>query len=1012
MQIRIYPKLSFFLALTFVGTVGLAQIDTSYFSNLEYRSLGPSRGGRSTAVIGDMHDRNLFYMGTTGGGVWRTTNGGKKWENISDDFFGGSIGSISIAPSDNNVIYVGQGEESLRGNVSFGNGIWRSVDAGETWQLKGLKKGRHITRIAVHPTNANIAIAAVLGDLFKDSETRGLYKTIDGGDTWKRVAFSGNKAGFNEVVYDPLNQRHVYATSWEVRRTPHSFSSGGSGSGLWKSTDGGDTWKNISTNEGLPSGILGKITVSASSVQKNLVYAMVEHRLKGGLYKSTDGGKHWKRVNSEGKIRQRAWYFSRVYCDTKDANTVYTMNVRFQKSIDGGKTFEVIHTPHVDHHDLWIDPNDNQRMITANDGGGQVSYNGGQTWSTYMNQPTEQFYRVTTDNHVPYRVYGAQQDNSTMRVNHITGQWEITAGGESAHLAVDPNNNDLVYGGSYGGYLTRFDHNTKDRRAINVWPDNPMGYGVEGMKYRFQWNFPLFFSPHGGYKLYTASNHLHVSYNGGESWEIISPDLTRNDSTKMKSSGGPITQDNTGVEYYCTIFSAVESELEPGVIWTGSDDGLLHITTDGGNTWENITPSAFPEWSMVNSIEVNPFEKGTAYAVVTGYKLGDYTPYIFELTDYGNEVKRINRGIKEEHFVRVVRADKEVEGLLYAGTERGMYISNDGGENWQSFQLNLPEVPITDLAVKDNDLVVATQGRGFWIIDNLDAVRQASDQPVKDQIALIDTEDAYLIRGGKAGLVYYLKDSLPKTDTLFVHVLNQKSEVIRTYSNIKFSKDTLHIEPQRGMNYLQWGLRHPGAKKPDGMILWSGSTHGPLTPPGEYSFQIVQGGYKERKSFKVGINPASEAAAEDYQARFDFLQEVIKKLDETHKAIEEMKALQSQISDFMSVQNLSAEDTITKAANALVSELDSLTNDLYQTKNRSEQDPINFPIKLNNKLAHLNSLVSVGNFGPTVQANKVKDELIAAIDERLKRYEEIKKVDLKAFNALLHDKQVDVIRVE
>ncbi|MEZ4843868.1 MAG: hypothetical protein R3A43_06420 [Bacteroidia bacterium] len=571
-----------------------AQVDTSYFSNLEYRSLGPNRGGRSTAVVGDLKNRDLFYMGTTGGGVWKTENGGGSWKNISDGFFGGSIGSIAIAPSDDNVLYVGLGEETMRGNVSFNYGVWKSEDAGNTWQFSGIKNGRHITRLAVHPNNANIVFAAVLGDLYKDSDERGLYKTTDGGKTWGKVLFSNHAAGFNEVIIDPLNPRIVYASAWQVRRTPYDFSSGGDGSGLWKSTDGGETWHSLIKNEGFPQGVLGKITISASAAQKNLVFAMVEHKTKGGLYKSIDAGKTWKLVNDEGKIRQRAWYFSRVYCDTKNPEIVYTMNVRFEKSADGGKTFSAISTPHVDHHDLWIDPNDAARMITANDGGGQVSYNGGQSWSSCYNQPTEQFYRVTTDNHVPYRIYGAQQDNSTMRVNHISGHWESTAGGESAHIAVSPDNDELVFAGSYGGYLTMQNHKTGDSRAINVWPDNPIGYGAEGMKYRFQWNFPLFFSPHDGKKLYAFSNHVHVSYNQGESWEIISPDLTRNDSSKLVSSGGPITQDNTGVEYYCTIFAAAESTLEKDVLWVGSDDGLLHITRNGGKTWENITPKIYP----------------------------------------------------------------------------------------------------------------------------------------------------------------------------------------------------------------------------------------------------------------------------------------------------------------------------------------------------------------------------------------------------------------------------------
>lgn len=989
-----------------------AQVDTSYFSNLKYRSLGPARGGRSAAVTGDLNNRDLFYMGTTGGGVWKTENGGHSWKNISDGFFGGSIGSISIAPSDDNVIYVGQGEETLRGNVSSGNGVWKSVDAGETWTFKGLKNGRHITRIAIHPTNPDIAFAAVLGDLYIDSDKRGLYRTNDGGNTWEKVLFSSGKAGFNEVVIDPLNHRVVYASAWQVRRTPYDFSSGGEGSGIWKSKDGGSTWKRLDSSNGLPAGILGKITISASRVQKNLVFAMVEHKTRGGLYKSVDGGENWRLMNSEGKIRQRAWYFSRIYCDTKDASTVYTMNVRFQKSTDGGLSFSSVSTPHVDHHDLWIDPNDPNRMIVANDGGGQVSYNGGKSWSSYHNQPTEQFYRVTTDQHVPYRIYGAQQDNSTMRVNHMTGQYEVTAGGESAHIAVSPDDDDLVFAGSYGGYLTMYNHRTHDSRAINVWPDNPMGYGAEGMKYRFQWNFPLFFSPHNSFKLYAASNHLHVSYNNGESWSIISPDLTRNDSTKMVSSGGPITKDNTGVEYYCTIFAAAESALEEGVIWVGSDDGLIHITRDSGNEWKNITPKKLPEWTMINCIEPDPFEKDAAYVVATGYKNGDNKPYIIRMSSYGENAEFRVAGIPDNEFVRVVRADKKVKGLLYAGTEKGMYISYNHGLTWQTFQLNLPKVPVTDLTQPENDLVVATQGRGFWIIDNLDAVRLARPLKLNDPVKVVGVENAYLIHGDKATLTYYIKDTLSEKDTLFIDIIGPKGEVVKTYSNIHFSEDTIKIEPKIGMNYQHWWMRYPGAQKPKEMILWWANTAGPMAAPGEYSFRLKLNDFSGKTSFLLEIDPNSDAIEEDYVARFEFLNESISKLDETHEAIEEMQLVEAQLDYFESHHTLNKEDTIIKTLNLIKEELDRITNDLYQTKNRSEQDPINFPIKLNNKLAHLNSLVSMGNFGPTDQAIKVKEELVAAINQRLADFEKLKQNDLARFNTMLLEREIPLIEVE
>lgn len=995
--------------LILTGFSSVAQIDTSYFSNLKYRNIGPSRGGRSTAVVGDRNNTNLFYMGSTGGGVWKTENGGSSWQNISDGFFGGSIGSIAIANSDDNVIYVGQGEESLRGNVSAGNGIWKSEDAGKTWTFKGLAKSRHITRIAIDPNNSQKLFAAVLGDLYTDTEERGLYGSEDGGNTWKKLVHSNNAAGFNEVIIDPLNYRNVYASSWRVRRTAYSFSSGGEGSGLWKSKDGGKTWKNITTNKGLPTGTIGKITIAASAVQKDLVFAMVEHATKGGLYRSKDGGENWELMNSEGKIRQRAWYYSRIYTDTKDASTVYTTNVYFLKSTDGGATFHQINTPHVDHHDLWIDPQNANRMIVANDGGAQVSFNGGGNWSSYHNQPTEQFYRVITDNHVPYRIYGAQQDNSTMRVNHITGSWESTAGGESAHIAPYSEDNDIIFAGSYGGFLTMYNHQNRDVRAINVWPDNPMGYGAEGMKYRFQWNFPVFFSPHNPKRLYAASNHLHVSEDFGNSWKIISPDVTRNDSAKLVASGGPITKDNTGVEYYCTIFSAVESPLEKDVIWVGSDDGLLHITHDGGQNWRNIALKQIPKWSIINSIEVDPFVKGVAYIAATNYKAGDNKPYLLKVSGYGDKVELIVTGIPEESFTRAIRADKKRANLLYAGTERGMFISNNGGRSWQPFQLNLPEVPITDLEQKENDLIVATQGRGFWIIDNLDAVRIGNPQKLSTDLKLLGCENTYLIPHGHLSYSFFLADSLESTDTLVVEIKDDKGTVVRSFSNHKLGDNVLDINPNKGMNYNKWNLYHAAARLPKDMILWWANTQGPRAKPGTYTLKISLNEVSDSSSFDVLIDPNSDAKYEDYIAKYEFLSEVVSKIEETHKTLEDIKTIQSALGSFISTHELDKDDEIRLLSDSITNLLSDIQNVLYQTKNRSNQDPINFPIKLNNKLAHLNSLVQMGNFGPTEQAILVKNELIAQIDKQLLRFDDIKKNELQSFNALLHTRKVDLI---
>ena len=612
-------------------------IDSALYSGLEYREIGPFRGGRSAAVTGVPRQPKLFYMGSTGGGVWRTTDGGQTYENISDGYFGGSIGSVAVAPSDPNVIYVGGGEVTVRGNVSSGYGMWKTTDAGQTWQFVGLPNSRHIPRIAIDPNNPDIIYAAVLGDLYKPTPERGVYKSINGGKTWKKVLFSNNQAGAVELQMDPTNPRILYAATWRVQRTPYSLSSGGSGSALWKSTDSGENWTEISQHEGFAQGTLGIIGVTVSPLNAQKVWAIVENKEDGGVYHSKDGGTSWEHINDSRALRQRAWYYSKIYADTQNEDIVYVMNVSYHKSTDGGKTFEGFNAPHGDHHDLWIAPEDNQRMIIGDDGGAQVSYDGGAHWSTYQNQPTAQFYRVTTDNAIPYRIYAAQQDNSTIRIQHRstgrylgTDHWESTAGGESAHIAVDPLNNEIVYGGSYGGYLTRVNHEKDTERGINVWPDNPMGYGAEGMRYRFQWNFPILFSRHNPKRLYTFSNQVHMSENEGQSWEVISPDLTRNDPAKLRSSGGPITQDNTGVEYYCTLFAANESPLQEGLMWVGSDDGLIHLTKDGSKNWTNVTPKALPEWTQINSIEPSYEDPAVCYVAGTRYKMGDYRPYLYK----------------------------------------------------------------------------------------------------------------------------------------------------------------------------------------------------------------------------------------------------------------------------------------------------------------------------------------------------------------------------------------------
>ena len=1005
--------------------------DESVYGALEYRLIGPFRGGRSAAVTGVSGKPNLFYFGATGGGVWRTQNGGREWENISDGFFGGSIGSIEIAPSDHNVIYVGGGEKTLRGNVSSGYGIWKSVDAGKTWVHSGLEKSRHIPRLRIHPKNPDIAYAAVLGNIYKPTPERGVYKTTDGGKNWKQVLFANEDAGAVDLILDPNNPRILYASTWNARRTPYSLSSGGSGSALWKSTDSGETWAEISKNEGFPTDTLGIMGITVSPINSERVWAIVENKDKGGLYRSDDGGETWELVNEERKLRQRAWYYTRVYADTKDEDIVYVLNVRYHKSTDGGKSFETYNAPHGDHHDLWVAPEDPQRMIIGDDGGAQITYDGGETWSTYHNQPTAQFYRIATDNSFPYRIYAAQQDNSTVRIPHrSTGNsiteddWESTAGGESAHIAVDPKNPNIVYGGSYDGFLTRVNHEKETVRSVSVWPDNPMGHGAEDMKYRFQWNFPIMFSRHDPNTLYTFSNKVHKTTNAGESWEVISPDLTTDDASKQKSSGGPITQDNTSVEYYCTIFAANESPLEEGLLWTGSDDGLVYVTRDGGENWENVTPKKMPEWMMINSVEPSYFDPGTCYIAGTKYKSGDFAPYLYKTTDYGKNWEKITSGIAPEHFTRVVREDPKQKGLLYAGTETGMYISFDDGENWKPFQLNLPIVPITDLAIKENNLIVATQGRSLWIIDDLSLLHQLYNQPENEEVVLFKPKDTYRMSGSSrsgsktagtnhpSGVMtyFYLKNYDTKNDTVKLTYFDAKNDTIKSFSN-QDKKNKLKVS--EGANQFNWDMTYEGAETLPGMILWWASTDGPTQAPGTYKVKLNVNGNDFTKDYTVIPDPRSEASVADMQAQFEFITDVNKTVDRAHKSIKNIRKINEQLKSFREqYKEDSRTDSLREKAKKLEEQFSDIEKSLYQTQNKSGQDPLNFPIKLTNKLAHLNSLVGMGDFGPTEQDLAVKNELTIKIKDELNKFDQLVTDEISTFNSEFNALNLNYLFVE
>ena len=1039
--------LFFIISSTFIffslnaNTVNKSSIDIdkyeSEFGALEYRLIGPFRGGRSAAVTGVPNKPNLYYFGATGGGVWKTQDGGNKWENISDGFFGGSIGSVSVAKSDPNVIYVGGGEKTVRGNVSSGYGVWKSLDAGKTWKFSGLKNSRHIPRISIDPNNHDIVYAGVLGNIYKPSDERGLYKSVDGGKNWNKILFANENSGVVDLIIDPTNSRIIYASTWNVRRTPYSLSSGGEGSALWKSEDSGNTWKEISLNKGFPDSTLGIIGVTVSPVNNEKVWAIVENKDKGGLYLSNDGGQSWKLINNERKLRQRAWYYTRVYADTQDENLVYVLNVRYHKSTDSGKSFKTYNAPHGDHHDLWISPEDPKRMIIGDDGGAQVSYDRGESWSTYMNQPTSQFYRVTTDNSFPYRIYAAQQDNSTIRINHRSSNgsitesdWEPTAGGESAHIAVDPLNNEVIYGGSYDGFLTRVNHESGSVRAINVWPDNPMGHGAEGMKYRFQWNFPIIFSKHNPKKLYTFSNQVHVTENEGQSWDIISPDLTRNDPNKLKSSGGPITQDNTSVEYYCTIFAAQESPLKEGLIWVGSDDGLVHLTKNAGKTWDNITPKKMPEWMMINSIEPSAFDEGTCYIAGTKYKTGDFKPYIYKTTDFGKTWKKITNGINEEHFTRVVREDPENKNILYSGTETGMYISLDAGQNWQSFQLNLPIVPITDLTIKNNSLIVATQGRSIWILDDLTVIHQSyinsldrKSLPYHDlhNIELFTPKISYRMSGRSSSrksltagqnlengvITYFNLFNYSEQDNVSLTYLNNNKDTIISLNNKASGEKKLKIK--KGPNKFTWDMYYDGASDFDGMVLWWASLNGPKAVPGDYFVELNVNGVVQQKPFKINIDPRSESSIKSMQEQFDFINSINKTMDKAHKSIKTIRSIKSQLLKFTSTYNQDDLSMLKEKATALSDDLSKIEKALYQTQNRSGQDPLNFPIRLTNKLGHLNSLVSMGDFSPTEQDIAVKEYLTDQINTNLEIFDKLMIEEVKSFNELFNNNKLNYL---
>ncbi|MEO7912159.1 MAG: glycosyl hydrolase [Roseiflexaceae bacterium] len=1053
---------------------------TSDFTGLlEWRCIGPFRGGRVVTVAGDYHDANTFYFGACAGGVWKTTDAGVYWENVSDGFFNtAAVGALAVAPSDSNVIYAGTGETTIRLDVSHGDGVYKSTDAGRTWAHIGLADTRFIGKIRIDPHNPEIVYVAALGHAFGPNSERGVFKSTDGGASWRKILFVSEQAGAVDLSLDETNPRSLYAAIWQAYRSFSQISSGGPDSGLWQSSDGGETWANLSDKPGMPSGIKGKIGVATSPAQAGRVWALVEHKTAGGLYRSDDYGAHWEQVSDNPQLISRAWYYMHLTADPQDPETVYVNNLSMWKSTDGGKTFAEIATPHGDNHDLWIDPRNPRRMIQGDDGGAKVSLSGGATWSTIYNQPTAQFYHIATDHRAAYRVYGTQQDNTSVavpsRTHHSAITWAdcyIAGTGESGYIAVRPDNDDIIYVGAIGSSpgggnsLQRYDHRTRQLRLITTWPETMGGYGASEEKYRFAWTYPIVISPHDPNLLYIGGNLVFKSTNEGQSWEIISPDLTRADPETLKPTGGPVNLDAIGAETYATVFAFAESAHEPGMLWAGSDDGLLHISKDAGANWKAITPPDLPEWSVISCIELSPHDKASAYLATTRYKLDDYQPYLFKTSDYGQTWQAITNGIPEHDFTRVIRADPTRPGLLYAGTETGLYLSFDDGGSWQRFQLNLPIAPIYDLLLKNNDLIVGTHGRSIWVLDDLtplhqigdatdatqlfkpratvrigDGVDWSNDTPGKSYVGAVGggliisktpenaTVRKYLDVGQnppKGAIITYRLSEKP-SDTISLTFSDSRGQVIRTFTSLepppaeapeKKDKDDpkakeLKISANTGWNRFIWDLRYAPVTKiigkdPASELIITG----PLVAPGSYQLTLTVGKQRFTETFEVVKQPDITATQADLQAQFDLLIAIHRKIDTTIQSINRMRDLRGQLDGWSArAEGLSNGTSITAAAKALKEQVLEVEKTILLPDVRIGWiGTYNQGVRLLEQLIELPSAISLGDYRPTDQAHAVFAHLAAKINDQLEQLDQHIQTGLPALNRLIADAGVGAI---
>ncbi|CAN5499369.1 hypothetical protein BH23CHL2_BH23CHL2_27370 [soil metagenome] len=1051
-------------------------MDSKLLASLEWRSVGPFKGGRSVAVAGHPTERDTYYFGACAGGVWKTTDGGQYWENISDGFFNtAAIGAIAVSKADPNVIYAGTGETAIRGNVSHGDGVYKSTDGGRTWTNVGLKDTRHIGDIEIHPDNPDLVYVAALGHTWGPNEERGVFRSKDGGATWEKVLYKSDRAGSHDISMDPNNPRIIYAAIWETQRYPHTLVSGGDDCGLWKTTDGGDTWEDITDRLGF-DGVIGKIGVAVSGADGNRVYAVVEHE-EGRLVRSDDGGRTWQKLSDDPDLRRRAWYYMHIYADPTDADTVWVLNMPQKKSIDGGKSFSDVPTPHGDNHDLWIDPQDPQRLINGNDGGACVSYNGGITWSSLHNQPTAQYYHVAADNLEPYWIYGSQQDNTATAIPSLSfdgaitrGDWIEPGAGESGYIAIQPVEPGLVFGGGIGsgvgdGRLLSWNPRTRQIRNVTVWPEtHGMGAGAEQQKYRFQWTFPIEWSPHNPHIIYTCGNVVFRSADYGTSWEAISPDLTRNDPEKLKPSGGPITRDNTGAERYCTIFAFRESPHEEGVFWAGSDDGLVHISRDGGESWQNVTPSTdmLPEWALISIIEPSPRDPATAYVAATRYKLDDTTPYLLKTNNYGESWQLITNGILDDDFTRTIREDPERKGLLYAGTETGVYVSFDDGGSWQPLQLNLPVTPIHDLIVKDNDLVAATHGRSFWILDDLTPLHQMQDSLADKDAHLFEPRPTkrYRVYGGfgnktttdyvnftfsgpgyrswrqiekpdgekkqvlldagqnpPAGVIfhYLLKDVPGDEDEIKLTVFDGDGNEINSYSSKPEDEKATKLPAKAGANRFVWNMRGKSADplkdEGEGDIFASfmSDALAPWVLPGNYTTRLEARGTVQEVPFEIEPDPRGTASAQDLKAQHDLKVQIRNTVTDVHNMLNDLRDIRARVEEWVERANLHGENrAISDAALQLKTKLETVENELIQVKAAS---PLSYDSRLKEKLASLAFMIDEGDAAPTFGSYEVYEQLRYRVDAQQDILKRIKSEDLAAFNLVVREAGVKAVVV-